>query len=58
MSKLTNEPKGSGELKKKLYVIVVLVTCKFEEHPIKNEVAIDRTSHMGFFCSQGQVNPK
>ena len=37
----------------------VLVTCNFEEHPIKNEVAIERTrSTMGFFGSQGQVTPK
>ena len=39
--------------------IAVLVICKFEEHPIENEVAIDRTrSTMGFFGSQGQVSPK
>ena len=39
--------------------IAVLVTCKFEEHPIKNEVATDRTrSTMGFFGSQGQVTLK
>ena len=36
--------------------IVVLVTCKFEEHPIKNKVAIDRTrSAIGFFGYQVQV---
>ena len=39
--------------------ITVLVTCKFEEHPIKNEAAINRTrSTMGFFGSQGQVTLK
>ena len=39
--------------------IAVLVTCKFEEQPIKNEVAIDRTrSTMGFFGSLGQETPK
>ena len=30
--------------------MAVLVTCKFEEDSIKNEVAMDRTrSNMGFF---------
>ena len=39
--------------------IAVLITCKFEENSIKNEVAIDRTrSTMGFFCSQGQLTLK
>ena len=39
--------------------IAVLITCKFEEHPIKNEVAINWTrTTMGFFGSQGHVTPK
>ena len=36
--------------------MAVLVTCKFDEDPIKIESNIDRTrSNMGFFGSQGQV---
>ena len=39
--------------------LVVLVTFKFEDDPIKNEVAMDRTrSILGFFGSQGPVTPK
>ena len=35
--------------------IAVLITCKFGEHRIKNEVSIDQTrSIMGFFGSQGK----
>ena len=34
----------------------ILVTCKFDEDPIKIEGIIDRTSsNMGFFGTQGQV---
>ena len=37
----------------------VLVTCKFDEDPIKFEGSIDRTrTNMGFFGSQVQVTPK
>ena len=36
--------------------MAVLVTCKFNEDPIKIECTIDRTrSNMGFYSSQGQV---
>ena len=41
------------------YFIAVLVTCKFEDYPIKNEDAIDRTRWTkGFFGSPGQVTLK
>ena len=34
----------------------ILVTCKFDEDPIKIEGIIDRTSsNTGFFGTQGQV---
>ena len=41
--------------------MAVLVTCKFEKHPIKNEVAIDRTKvNYGLFwlsrASNSEVN--
>ena len=40
-------------------VMPVLVTCKFDEDPIKNEGAIDRTmSNMGFLGTKGRVTPK
>ena len=36
--------------------MAVLVTCKFDEDPIKTECTINRTrSNMGFFSTQGQV---
>ena len=36
--------------------MAVLVTCKFNEDPIKIECTIARTrSNMGFFSTQGQV---
>ena len=36
--------------------MAVLVTCKFDEDPIKIECTIDRTwLNMGFFSTQGQV---
>ena len=39
--------------------MAALVTCKFDEDPIKIEGTIDRTrSNMGFFATQGQVTPK
>ena len=39
--------------------MAVLVTCKYDEDPIKNEVAILRTrSNMGFFGTKWQVLPK
>ena len=34
--------------------MAVLVTCKFDEDPIKIECTIDRTN-VGFFSTQGQV---
>ena len=36
--------------------LAVLVTCKFDEDPMKIECSIDRTrSNMDFFSTQGQV---
>ena len=37
----------------------VLVTCKFDENPNKNEGTTDQTmSNMDFLGTQGRVNPK
>ena len=39
--------------------MVVLVTCKNEEHPIKNEDArVFTTLHINFSDSQGQITPE
>ena len=38
--------------------MAVLVTCKFDEDPIKIEGSMDQTrKNMGFFGIQGQVTP-
>ena len=38
--------------------IVVLITCKKEEDPIKNEGARVATRYVDFFGAQGQITPK
>ena len=39
--------------------MAALVTCKFDEDPIKIEDTIDQTrSNMGFIATQGQVTKK
>ena len=39
--------------------MVVLVICKIEEHPIKNEGAgVFTTQYINFLDSQGQITPE